>query len=76
MVGLAVVIGPRMEHQSPAEDVVAAVQLDQAVYEVNVGCVGLVKLNVAEISNVAYLVIGVAVVVLEYGNVGNVSACF
>lgn len=65
MVSPAVVISTGVEDQGPADDVVATVQLDLRVNEVDVGGLGAVELNVAEVSDVTDLVMRMAVVVLK-----------
>ena len=58
----AIVISTRVEDQSPADDVVATVQLDLRVYEVDVGGLRVVKLNVSEVSDVTDLIMWMSVV--------------
>lgn len=65
MVGPAVVVSHGVEDHSPADDVVAAVQLDEVVHEVEISSLGAVELNVAEVADVTVLVMRMAVVVLK-----------
>lgn len=61
----AVVISSSVKDQTPADDVVLAVQLDLVVGEVDMGGLRGVKLDVAEVSDVTVLVLGMAMVFLE-----------
>lgn len=61
----AVVVSHGVEDHGPADDVVAAVQLDEVVDEVKVSGLGAVELNVAEVADVTVLVMRMSVVILE-----------
>lgn len=63
MVSPAEVVLACVEDQAPSEDVVLAVQLDHAVHEVDLSGFSIIELHVAEVTDVADLVIGMAVVV-------------
>lgn len=65
VVSPAVVVRASVENEGPAEDVVLAVQLDQAVHEVDLGGIAGIELDVAEVTDVAVFVIGVAMIMLE-----------
>lgn len=54
-----------VDHHGATDDVVLALQVDHAVFDVNVGYSGGVGVDVAEVADVAHLVLGSSMVYLE-----------
>lgn len=64
MVGLSEVVSHRVEDEGPADYVVGSVESDLFVGEIDVAELVVVENDIAEVTNVAVLVIGMSMVSL------------